>query len=326
MTSIAETRETRKPSWLRSVLLIALLSFGVAQTPPPWGALWLAIPVAVALALLVAWRFGAWGLIVPGLLAAAVPLLGGPQSLWGWWVPAAALTGVWMGMREERAASAGERAWMLLPALLLAAALPWAGRYPDLVARIDREMRLGDTQMIEVFRQFGYATDRLAAVQRVIEDNAKLRLAALPHVLPSVFFVWVVVLVSAGRALASRITGPLHWPDLTRGRLLEWRLPDGALWAFLAGLGLLVSPWGVWAPTAWTLLLNAGLGYCVQGIAVVESLLLARGVPPPIIVLTMLFVFFIAMPVFVLTTVAVGLSDVWLDYRRLEPAPEETPI
>ncbi len=312
MTSIAETRETRKPSWLRSVLLIALLSFGVAQTPLPWGALWLAIPVAVALALLVAWRFGAWGLIVPGLRAAAVPLLGGPQSLWGWWVPAAALTGVWMGMREERTASAGERAWMLLPALL--------------VARIDREMRLGDTQMIEGFRQFGYATDRLAAVQRVIEDNAKLRLAALPHVLPSVFFVWVVVLVSAGRALASRITGPLHWPDLTRGRLLEWRLPDGALWAFLAGLGLLVSPWGAWAPTAWTLLLNAGLGYCVQGIAVVESLLLARGVPPPIIVLTMLFVFFIAMPVFVLTTVAVGLSDVWLDYRRLEPAPEETPI
>jgi hypothetical protein len=78
-----------------------------------------------------------------------------------------------------------------------------------------------------------------------------------------------------------------------------------------------------WAPTAWTLLLNAGLGYCVQGIAVVESLLLARGVPSPIIVLTMLFVFAVAMPiVFMLTTAAVGLSDVWLDYRRLEPTPD----
>lgn len=308
------------------MLLIALLGLGVSQTPPPWGALWLAVPAAVAIALLVAWRFGPWGLIVPGLLAAAVPLLGDPMSLWGWWVPAAALTGVWMGMREERGGAAGERAWMLLPALLLAAALPWARSYSDLVAGVDREMRIGDSQMIEVFRQFGYATDRLAAVQRVIEDNAKLRLTALPHVLPTVLFVWMVVLAAAGRALASRVTGLLRWPDLTRSRLLEWRLPDGALWAFLAGLGLLVSPWGAWAPTAWTLLLNAGLGFCVQGIAVVESLLLARGVPPPIIVLTMLFVFFIAMPVFVLTTAAVGLSDVWLDYRRLEPAPEETPI
>jgi hypothetical protein len=280
----------------------------------------------VAIALLVAWRFGLVALIVPGVLAAAVPLLGDAGSLWGWWLPATALTGVWMGLREERGASSAERAWMLLPALLLAAALPWTARYPGLVGAVDREMRVGDTQMIEVFRQVGYAADRLAAVQRVIDDNAKLRLAALPHVLPTVLFVWVVLLVAAGRSLASRLTGPLRWPELTRGRLLDWRLPDGALWTFLAGLGLLVSPWAAWAPTAWTLLLNAGLGYCVQGIAVVESLMLARGVPPPIIVLTMLFVFFVAMPVFVLTTAAVGLSDVWLDYRRLEPAPEETPI
>jgi len=40
----------------------------------------------------------------------------------------------------------------------------------------------------------------------------------------------------------------------------------------------------------------------------------------------MLFVFCVAMPVFVLTTAAVGLSDVWLDYRRLEPASDETPV
>jgi hypothetical protein len=304
------------------VALLALLGFGVAQTPLPWGALWLAIPAAVAAALLVAWRFGAWGLIVPGLLAVATPLFADAGSLWAWWIPASALTGIWMGIREERGAPPGERAWMLLPALVLAAGLPWAMRYPSLVSGVDRELRVGDTQMVEVFRQFGYAADRLATVQRAIEENAKLRLIALPQVLPTVLFVWIVLLVAAGRALASRVTGPLRWPDLTRGRLMEWRLPDGALWTFLAGLGLLVSPWAAWAPTAWTLLLNTGLGYCVQGIAVVESLLLARGVPPSIIVLTMLFVFLIAMPVFVLTTVAVGLSDVWLDYRRLEPAPD----
>ena len=71
--------------------------------------------------------------------------------------------------------------------------------------------------------------------------------------------------------------------------------------------------------TAWTLLLNAGLGYSIQGIAVVEALLLARGVPPSVIVVTLMFVFALAMPVFMLTTVALGLSDVWLDYRRLDP-------
>ena len=52
-------------------------------------------------------------------------------------------------------------------------------------------------------------------------------------------------------------------------------------------------------------------------------LLLARGVPPPAIILTLLFVFMILMPYFVLGAVALGLSDVWLDYRQLEPAVHE---
>jgi uncharacterized protein YybS (DUF2232 family) len=81
--------------------------------------------------------------------------------------------------------------------------------------------------------------------------------------------------------------------------------------------------WPAAMPTGWTLLLNAGLGFCIQGIAVVESLLLARGMPPSIILLLMLFVCTVALPLFTVTTVALGLSDVWLDYRRLEPVAED---
>jgi len=34
-------------------------------------------------------------------------------------------------------------------------------------------------------------------------------------------------------------------------------------------------------------------------------------------------VFAVAMPLFLLTAIVVGLSDAWLDYRRLEPvAPD----
>jgi hypothetical protein len=75
-------------------------------------------------------------------------------------------------------------------------------------------------------------------------------------------------------------------------------------------------------PTAWTLILNSGLAFCVQGMAVVESLLLARGLPPSLILLTMVFVFTMAWPVFAALMAAVGVSDVWLDYRRLE-TPDE---
>jgi len=135
-------------------------------------------------------------------------------------------------------------------------------------------------------------------------------------------FVWIALLVVAGRALSARAAAAMRWPSLSHAGLTGWRLPDGAVWLLILGLALLVGGWPAWSPTAWTLLLNTALGFGVQGIAVVESLLLARGVPLSIIVLTLLFVFTLAMPVVMLMAVAVGLSDVWLDYRRLEPTPD----
>ena len=141
--------DRRGPSWIRTALLLgALLAFAM-QTPAPWGLLWLTVPVAVAASLLVAWRFGAWGVVVPIALFVAALAREGPASLWVWWIPVAGLSGAWMGLREEGSGpSAGERAWMLLPLLILAAGLPWATRYGDFVGHVDRELKAGDTQLV----------------------------------------------------------------------------------------------------------------------------------------------------------------------------------
>jgi hypothetical protein len=306
---------------LRALLLVALLGAGALLTPPPWGVLWLAVPLSVAVTLLLAWRFGAWTLLLPPALATALIFAYGPDASWTWWISAATLSGVWMGLREERGARSGARAWMLLPVLALAAATPWLPRYPERVARLEREQSRGDTQMIEMAREMGLAPERLNLLRRSVEQNAPGRRALLPNVVPSLLFAWIALLVVAGRALGSRLGEWLRWPPLDRLRLREWRLPDGAIWPFLAGLALLVGQWPAWAPTAWTLLLNSGLGFCIQGIAVVESLMLARGVPPSLIALTLLFVCVLTLPVFMFTTAVLGLSDFWLDYRRMESSP-----
>lgn len=324
MTTTADSAASARPSLLRGALLALLLALLALQHPAPWGALWLAVPAAAAVALLAAWRWGRWGLAVPLALGAGALALGGPGSAWAWWTPVAALAGAWMGLREEGGGpAAGERAWLLLPLLVLAAGLSWSPQYGALVAGVEREWRAAEAATPEFWRQLGVAPDRVAALERQIEQQAGLRAKALPNVLPTVLFVWMALLVAGGRAFASRAARLLRWPPLSGARLRDWRLPDGALWVFLAGLALLVAGWPAWAPTGWTLLLNAGLGFCLQGIAVVESLLLARGVPPSIIILTLLFVFTVALPAFVLTTAALGLSDVWLDYRRLEPADDD---
>jgi len=307
---------------LRALLLVALLGAGALLTPSPWATLWIAVPFAVAGSMLLAWRFGAWMLFLPPALAGGFTLAYGPSAFWTWWIPVAALSGVWMGLREERGAFTGARAWMLVPVLALAAATPWVPGYAGHIARLDRQLTEGDGQTLEFMREIGLKPDRVNALQRTIEQNAPERRALLPNLVPSALFAWVALLVIAGRALGSRLSEWLRWPPLDRLRLREWRLPDGAIWTFLAGLALLVAQWPAWAPTAWTLLLNSGLGFCIQGIAVVESLMLARGVPPPLIAITLLIVCVAALPVFMFTTAVLGLSDFWLDYRRMESSPE----
>ncbi len=311
---------------IRTLLWIAALLLFTLGTPLPWGALWLAVPVAVAAALLLCWRWGPWGVLVPVALLVAAVLAAGPFASWAWWIPVAALTGSWMGLREEGGGPpSGQRAWMLLPLLLLAAGLPWTLSYSEMVTGLDHQMQTGDHELIQKSRGVGYKGERLRSLERTVADGALLRKRLLPHLLPSALFVWMALLVVAGRDVSSRIAARLKWPELSRGRLADWRLPDGAVWLLIAGLALLVVGFKAWLPTASTLLIVPALGYCVQGVAVVESLLLVRGVPPSIITLTLLFVSIMAFPVFLFATVSVGLSDIWLDYRRLEAVPDGDP-
>ena len=304
-------------------MLALLFGLFALQAPPPWGGLWVLVPAATAASVLAGWRFGPRSVLVPIGLFGATIAIAGPFAVWSWWVPMASLSGVWMGLREEGGGpESGERLWMLLPLLLLAACVPWAVQYPAQVARFDRDLRQSDKTMLDFMGSMNVPATQLRDLRTTFAEQADIRSRVLPHVVPTLLFGWMVWLVGSGRLLAARAAASLKWPPLSRGRRLSLRLPDGALWLLIAGLALLVVRWPAWAPTAWTLLLNGALGFGVQGIAVVESLLLARGVPPSIIVLTMLFVFALATPVFVLTALAVGLSDVWLDYRRLEAVPE----
>jgi hypothetical protein len=317
VTSIADLPpRSRGLAGLRAVLLLAVLAAFGLQSPAPWGGLWLVIPAVVAVALLLSWRFGAWGLVVPSTLALGLFALGRTGAAWAWWIPTAALCGVWMGLREEGGEErSGDRAWCLLPVLLVAALLPRTPYYAGLLEHIEAQLQ----HMLQVGREIGYSADRLAELKKSLDDTATLRRDVMPNVLPTALFLWVAMLVYAGRSLSARIAGAMRWPVLTRGRLSDWRMPDGALWAFIAAVAMLLTPWPAWMAPGWTLLINTGIAFCVQGIAVVESWLLARGVPSSIIALTLLFVFVIALPVSILTSAAVGLGDAWLDFRHLEP-------
>lgn len=316
-------RPARGPAWVRTLIVAGLLGVMAAGTPGAWAALWLVVPLVTAVAMLAAWRFGVWGLAVPVAAAAAALLAGGAGALWAWWVPAAAASGAWTGLREEGGGnSAGARAWRLVPVLALAAALPWMPAWPPFVQRVEGMMVRGDHAIVEMAKEVGWSGERLAGLERDVRRTAEERRRVLPPLLPAWLFLWMALLVAVGRGFAAHAARALGWPAMTRTPLTLWRLPDEVLWTFLAGLAVVVLAWKPAMSSGWVLLLGAGLGYAVQGVAVVAALLLTRGVPSPLVVLSMVFVFVATPPVFLVTAAALGLSDAWLDYRRLEPTAD----
>jgi len=306
---------------------VLFLVFGALAMPWPWALLWLMVPALVAASLLLAWRFGRVALVLPAALAAVAATLAitAPQfapPLWfTLWAPLAAFVGAWMGLREEGGGPGmGERAWMYAPLLLLAAALPLVPGFESAIGRLDQRMRTEQQRILAELKPGDVPAGFVDAMRQATNLPADQRRSSLLLVVPNALFLWIVMLAGAGRALASRVAPALGWPPLSRSPLVQWRLPDAALAPLIAGLALLVFADRAWHPSALTLLVHVVLGYSVQGVAVVESVLLSRGMPPTLVALTMLFVIAVSL-LWVLPAVAVvGLSDVWLDYRRLEPS------
>jgi hypothetical protein len=312
---------------VRAALLTVLLCLGaLGMLSTRWAALWLVVPAVVAAGLLLTWRYGRGGLVFPVVLGvaavAARALLGeGVFPLWiAGWVPLAAVTGAWMGLHEEGGGpGAGDRAWMLLPLLILAAALPLIPGFTAFVVKFE----IVQIKEMQVFLQ---SADTPAQSKEFFKQILALPVAdrqeAFRSSIPLAMFFWMAMLVAAGRSFAARIATLLRWPPLSRATFAAYRLPDGALVPLLAGLALAVLAGSSWVSTAWVLLMVASLGYILQGVAVVGALLVARGVPPVFAALTLLFVMVVSL-LWVLPAIAVvGLSDVWLDHRRLEPSPE----
>jgi len=309
------------------VLLLGSLAMASFVTPWPWTVMWLAVPLVVAVSLLLAWRYGTPAMAMPVLLSAASALLvafpvAGLRTWHLLWLPMASWTGAWMGTREEGGGPAlGDRAWMHVPILAAAFTLTLLPGMSAALERIEARARIEEQQMIATLP----GPAKPGTMRQLMEDSAKLpaaeRVRMLGFFSPNILFAWMVALVTAGRALAARAATWRGWPSLSAAPLMTWRLPDAALAPLIAGLAIALFATPAWWPGAALLLAQSALGYSVQGLAVANSVLLARGVAPVFILMLLVFLFVFTLPVFLPSVALLGLSDVWLDFRHLESSP-----
>jgi hypothetical protein len=185
------------------------------------------------------WRAGgsACGASRPG--GAVRPTMSrGSLGLWAWWV------GVWPrrvdgAPRGGRGAPAAARGCG--PVLVLAAAC--RGCCATAARRVGGRRAQGVPPVVRLMRAQG---DRAREhLERAVAERGARTACSAPR---ARFFAWMVVLIAPGGLSLARGHAALA---AALGRFRDWRLPDGAIWVFLLGMG---CSWpGHRGPTAWTL-------------------------------------------------------------------------
>jgi uncharacterized protein YybS (DUF2232 family) len=227
-----------------------------------------------------------------------------------------------LGLARAQGVPASRGLWALLPLLSLAMAFPFSSLYEPTVSAAARGAKELGEQAFQNYKSLGLEGGTLSEVALWLRQATDVWTWLAQNLLPSLLFCWGAALVAVAVLLARRGAAASGRPLAARTPFATFRLPEGAIWVLLVALALVALRRPELGPPGINLALCVGLGYCLQGVAVLDFALLARGLPPGVIWILFLFVVLFAVPLLAVTSTGLGLADVWLDLRRSRPEAE----
>lgn len=170
--------------------------------------------------------------------------------------------------------------------------------------------------MLELVRQSDVGDRQVEELSAVSENLVHLAARIGPALVLvglgfTVLLNLVVVRVSQRRAGGVPIFG-----DLTR-----WRAPGMLVWAFVAGGYGLFLPEGLAQTLGLNLFVIATAIYFAQGLAIVQFWFTRWGSPPWL--RGLFWVIVLVEWLFAAGVVLLGVFDLWADFRRLDPRPDD---
>jgi hypothetical protein len=298
-----------------------LMALGALETPAPWHVLWLAVPALGAIGYLGNLHRWRWGWLAPLVAAAWMVFTGVYDSIWAWLLVGGVASAALLGLARGQGAPSSRGLWAFLPLLSLSIAFPFSSLYQPAMDAASRSVESLSQEAYQGYRQMGLQEGSLGEMTEWLHQATQAWTWLVRHLLPTLLFVFGAVLVALGVLLARRAAMASGKP-VAGEPFARFRLPEGAIWVMLVALAMIALRRPELIPPGVNLALCVGLGYCLQGIAVLDFALLARGLPPGIIWVLFLFVVLFAVPVLAVTSTGLGLIDVWLDLRRGSPEKE----
>ncbi|MEO6461971.1 MAG: DUF2232 domain-containing protein [Candidatus Eisenbacteria bacterium] len=329
MTSIADPgfeAVTRRRTGAGLLGILALILLGQLLTPDPWTYLWPVLPVAGAAALLLAQTgVPAAGWLPPLFCAVILALFGVADQPWAWCLLAGVVAAALLGLAERQGRDDSSRLWAYLPLVVLAAAFPLAPGYREFVERVVAAIRGQEVRQIASLRDVAFRPDQRLAFEQFVGAVTDRQVAVVQAVLPTLLFAWLALLVHLAERMAHRLAELVRRPLSPPLPFTSWRLPPGAVWFFIAGLALVAAREAKIEPVGINLAAATGLAFGVQGLAVLKAVLSSQGMAPGMVMMLFVFVWFMLGPVLLLAATGVGLMDLWLDFRHLEPRSDSEP-
>jgi hypothetical protein len=327
VTSIADPgfeAVTRRRTGAGLLGILALILLGQLLTPEPWTYLWPVLPVAGAAALLLAQTgIPAAGWMPPLACAVTLALFRVVGEPWAWCLLAGVVAAAFLGLAERHGRDDPVRLWAYLPLVALAAGFPLAPGYREFLDRVVAAIREQETRQIASLKDVAFRPDQRLALEQFVGAVTDRQVAIVRALLPTLLFAWVALLVHLAERMAQRLAELVRRPLAPPQPFRAWRLPLGAVWLFIGGLALVALREARLEAVGINLAAATGLAFGVQGLAVLKSMLSSQGMAPGMVVMLFVFAWFLLGPVLLLTATGVGLMDQWLDFRHLEPRPEE---
>jgi len=169
------------------------------------------------------------------------------------------------------------------------------------------------TAALRVHEKMGFPQESLNLFREKIPDVVEQMLNILPGLLfVSLCLVVLLNVLFLWRRFPDRRT---QWLSITTFR--EWKCPEPLVWALIAcGFAFFVPANEAVTIVALNVLLVTGVCYFIQGLAIVAFFFHKNNVPRFLRSATYILIIF--QQIFTLLVAALGLFDLWGDFRRLK--------
>jgi hypothetical protein len=159
-------------------------------------------------------------------------------------------------------------------------------------------------------------TDDFILQLRTMNPQIQFESQMLVQQIPSLVAIFLIIVLAVGLIFER---GAYRWMKITprlsssRLKLLDYRLPDFFLWVTMSAflLAMVSGDWKVVSVAALNIANTSVILYFLQGLAVIETLLISMKAG----VFTRILTYFLVLGQLLIFVSAVGFFDYWLDFR-----------